>query len=62
MGQLALAGEEAVGADLGEFLLEGWLVDAVGDAGLELAERLDGEQRVRLLPDLDDVYERHLVI
>jgi hypothetical protein len=59
---MGLAGEEAVGADLGEFLLEGRLIDAAGDVGLELPERLDGEQRVRLLPDLDDVYECHLVI
>ena len=57
-----LTGEEAVGADLGEFLLDGRLVDAVGDVGLELAERLHGEQRARLLPDLNDVYECHLVI
>ena len=58
----ASAGEEAVGADLGEFVLDGSLVDAVGDAGLEFAEGLDGEERVRLLPDLDDVNECHLVI
>ena len=57
-----LAGEEAVGADLGEFFLDGWPVDAVGDAGLELAEGPDGEQRAGLLPDLNDVDERHLVI
>ena len=57
-----LAGEEAVGADLGEFLLEGRLVNAARDVGLELPERLDGEQRARLLPDLNHVYECHLVI
>ena len=62
MDWLALAGEEAVGANLGEFLLERRLVDAVGDVGLELSERLDGEERVRLLSDLNDVHECHLVI
>src|SRR5579859_8257786 len=45
------AGEEAVRADLGEFFLERSLVEAVGEAGLELAERLHGQERVGLLRD-----------
>jgi hypothetical protein len=47
---------------LGEFVGDGSLVDAVGDAGPELAEGLNGQERAGLVPDLDDVDERHLVI
>jgi hypothetical protein len=57
-----LPGEEAVRADLGEFLLDGRLVDAAGDASLELAEGPDREERAGLLPDLNDVKKRDLVI
>ena len=41
-GPPGLAGEEAVGADLGEILRDRLLVAAFGDAGLELAEGPDG--------------------
>src|ERR1700733_7809631 len=59
---LSSAGKEAVGADLGEGLLDGRVFPAVGDAGLELAEGPDGEQRVGVALGADQVEERDLVV
>src|SRR5580704_923130 len=57
-----LAGEETVGAYLGEGLLGRGLVAAVQDAGLELAEGLDGQDGAGVVFGLNEVDERHLVV
>jgi hypothetical protein len=54
--------EKPVGTHFGEVLLDRSLIDAIGDAGLELTKGLDGQERAGVLPDLNDVDERHLVI
>ena len=58
----ALAGEEAVGTYLGEVLRDRGLVAAFGDAGLELAEGPDGQQRVGVVQRPDHVDEAELVV
>ena len=57
-----LAGEEPVGTDFGEGLPDRGLLAAVPDAGLELAEGLDGQDGAGVAFGLDDVQERHLVV
>jgi SnoaL-like domain len=59
---LTSASEEAVGAYLGEVLRHRLLVATFGDAGLELAEGPDGQQRVGVVQRPDHMNEGQLVV